>query len=192
MLPGILNDWKQRYEFLQGKYAKIAWYSIILVVWIFPYVCVSFPFWTFFEGDRTEWLEENGFEVSDLDWNMNSQKILRHYILPSILGLFILSVLVKTYLEGKKKNQWAIKCLLYKSYTLTFQSQTNNIFSQDMSSSFSNKDADDGHTKWEFVVCLSGRTWGMANFDKEERVTDNERIYFILYINYKQQKLQLQ
>ena len=190
MLPGILNDWKQRYEFLQGKYAKIAWYSIILVVWIFPYVCVSFPFWSFFEGDRTEWLEQNGFEVSDLDWNMNSQKILRHYILPSILGLFILSVLVKTYLEGKKKNQWAIKCRLYKSYTLTFQSQTNNIFSQDMSSSFS-KEGCRWWTNKVRVCSLSRWTWGMAHFDKEECVTDNERIYFILYIHYKQKNLQL-
>lgn len=111
MLADVLYQLRSR-KLFKGKYSLPLKGLIVFVVYIFPYICVSIPFLFFFESDRTEWLQENGFDVENLDWKVKQQEVAR-YVLFAFVGVLIFAALMyKIYNYVKSKRTKTIQLQL--------------------------------------------------------------------------------
>ena len=65
---------------------------VVVYIWTFPYVIGAIPILMFFNGDRTQWLKDNGF--TGIDWNENGQQTLQYCLITVIFMLFFYIVFI--------------------------------------------------------------------------------------------------
>jgi len=59
-----MQDRKKTFEILKT--------TIIILTLAFPFVLGAFPFYIFFNPDRTQWLKDNGFKGTDFNEEVQS------------------------------------------------------------------------------------------------------------------------